>query len=119
MKEKEIKVGLIRGRHEMPVDKYIFNEDISDVFDYKYMGETIRRFIDENMTFGQCMYAYPNQNDYTSVMALFSFERLVVYITGLTPVTAQLVKECIDRGAHLTLMHFNRDGGEYVPQIIS
>lgn len=30
----DVVVGLIRGKHDMPVEKYIFEEDIREMFDY-------------------------------------------------------------------------------------
>ena len=34
--ENIIEVGLIKGRHEMPVNEYLFDGDIEDVFDYHF-----------------------------------------------------------------------------------
>lgn len=43
---------------------------------------------------------------------------LVCYITGLSSVTAALVQVCAVYGVELTLMHYDRDTDEYVPQVI-
>lgn len=40
------------------------------------------------------------------------------YITGLSSVTAALVQVCAVYGVELTLMHYDRDTDEYVPQVI-
>ena len=45
---KEIKVGLIKGRHEMPVNNYIFNE-INDVLNFDNMSKQIVNFINNNI----------------------------------------------------------------------
>lgn len=42
-------VGLIRGRHELPVESYIFNEEITNVFDYKFLEDTIENFLVEKV----------------------------------------------------------------------
>lgn len=78
-----VKVGLINNRHPMPVQNYIFEKEIKNVFDF----ESIKN-------------------------------ELVCYITGLSSVTAALVQVCAVYGVELTLMHYDRDTDEYVPQVI-
>ena len=56
---KEIKVGLIKGRHEMPVDKYIFEDEIKDVFDTSFISSFIVQFLNNEVgidiaDFGTC-----------------------------------------------------------------
>lgn len=80
-----VKVGLINNRHPMPVQNYIFEKEIENVFDF----ESIK-----------------GKNE------------LVCYITGLSSVTAALVQVCAVYGVELTLMHYDRDTDEYVPQVI-
>lgn len=79
-----VKVGLINNRHPMPVQNYIFEKEIKNVFDSVYSGKN----------------------------------ELVCYITGLSSVTAALVQVCAVYGVELTLMHYDRDTDEYVPQVI-
>lgn len=79
-----VKVGLINNRHPMPVQNYIFEKEIENVFDSVYSGKN----------------------------------ELVCYITGLSSVTAALVQVCAVYGVELTLMHYDRDTDEYVPQVI-
>lgn len=67
-----VKVGLINNRHPMPVQNYIFEKEIKNVFDF----------------------------------------------AGLSSVTAALVQVCAVYGVELTLMHYDRDTDEYVPQVI-
>lgn len=59
-----------------------------------------------------------NQFDYTTVQILRGKNELVVYITGLTPVVAELIRQCALNGVSLTLMHYNREANAYVPQNI-
>ena len=110
-----IKVGLIRGRHEMPVDEYILDE-VEDVFDFKLMGQLINSFLTKrvgiNVKTAHCI----NQCDYTDVDSFHGERKLVVYVTGLTAATAALVEKCARNGVDLTLMHYNAETGEYVPQ---
>lgn len=50
------------------------------------------------------------------LQAFVGLRKLVVYVTGLTACTAALVAECARTGVDLTLMHFDRDSGQYVQQ---
>lgn len=43
---------------------------------------------------------------------------LCVYVTGFTPCIGAVVNACIANGWHLTLMHYDRESGEYLPQKI-
>ena len=114
---KEIKVGLIKGRHEMPVDSYIFDE-INDVLDFNNMNKQIVNFINNNINVYSVYGCGINQIGYEDVEILTSDTRLIVYITGLTSVTAELIKVCALKGISLTLMHYDRDTGDYLPQVI-
>lgn len=44
------------------------------------------------------------------------YKYLKVYVTGLTVALIEVVNWCALHKVHLTLMHFNRDTGEYYPQ---
>ena len=90
---KKITIATIEGRHDMPVDNYIFDESIADVTNTLKMY----RAIDEAL------------KDYDSVTA---------YVTGLTVVTTELCFYCFSNHKALTLMHFNSATGEYYPQEI-
>lgn len=57
-----------------------------------------------------------DSDDYTDVECLVGKNELVVYVTGLTLVTAELIKVCALNGIKLTLMHYNSVTGEYVAQ---
>lgn len=59
-----------------------------------------------------------NQTDSQSVSVYSGKNELVCYITGLSSVTAALVQVCAVYGVELTLMHYDRDTDEYVPQVI-
>lgn len=87
-------VGLCASRHPMPVSGYIFPETV-DPMAFDAMEKTASAFVEGMAGKG-----------------------LVVYVTGLTAATAAVIKVCALRGTSLTLMHYNRDTGEYVPQKI-
>lgn len=128
-----ITVGLIKGRHEMPVDKYIFDSEIENVFDFRTMNLKIKRFIFDEIEVTRCLgygineqtciiesNGYGDEECVTLPPSLIikGKRKLIVYVTGLTCVTAQLIKCCAECGVELTLMHYNNATGEYVPQQI-
>lgn len=118
-----ITVGLIKGRHDMPCAEYIFEGDVNPL-DFEAMRETIRTFLLERVGIGtSCDGPAPNVANRNSDIQVFlrlqafvGLRKLVVYVTGLTACTAALVAECARTGVDLTLMHFDRDSGQYVQQ---
>ena len=88
-----MELGLIKGRHPLPVTEYIFNDSIEDVFDFVSMQEQI-------------------------ASALQDCTDVTVYVTGLTVVTVELIKFCARHNIKLTLMHFNSNSGLYIPQSV-
>ena len=117
-KIKNVVVGLIKGRHEMPVDKYIFEEEIKDVFDFQEISKAIMKFLETTVGIKRTYGCGLNQNGYEDIEIFVGEKKLIVYVTGLTCVTAELIKLCALNGVDLTLMHYNNANGEYVPQII-
>lgn len=71
-----VKVGLINNRHPMPVQNFIFEKEIENVFDFESIKNEIKEFI------------------------------------------LKKVQVCAVYGVELTLMHYDRDTDEYVPQVI-
>lgn len=118
-----ITVGLIKGRHDMPCAEYIFEGDVNPL-DFEAMRETIRTFLLERVGIGtSCDRPAPNVANrhsdiqvFLRLQAFVGLRKLVVYVTGLTACTAALVAECARTGVDLTLMHFDRDSGQYVQQ---
>lgn len=87
-----VNYGLIKGRHDMPCEKYIFEEiDTKDIFNFAYQEKVINDFLAGK----------------TSV---------TVYVTGLTCVTATLVACCLKQGITLVLMHYDRASKQYISQ---
>ena len=108
-------IGLIKGRHEMPVEEYIF-ESVENVFDF----DAIRRHIEEYVV-SNCDIKVVNGcpvNGFGDT-DIYKGDNLCVYITGLTCVSIALVEVCAKCGVNLTLMHFDMQSGEYKPQTIN
>lgn len=99
-----VKVGLINNRHPMPVQNYIFEKEIKNVFDFESIKNEIKEFILEKVGVHTVLNHGINQTDSQSV--------------SVYSVTAALVQVCAVYGVELTLMHYDRDTDEYVPQVI-
>ena len=113
-----IAVGLIRGRHCMPVSEYIF-DSVEDVHDYAGVHDRVSRFLSDRVGISLRTGTGINQSDYTDVRVFQGDNDLVVYVTGLTSVVAEVVAACLYNGVHLTLMHYDTETGGYRPQRIS
>ena len=85
-----IKLGAIKGRHDMPVFDYIFDGEVNPL-DLAGIYRQIRRKV----------------SGYTSVD---------LYVTGLTVVTAAVIHICYQENIGLTLYHYDRESGDYYPQ---
>jgi hypothetical protein len=111
----ESAVGLCAGRHNIPVEKYIFTE-VPDVMDFRSMNSVVAQFILKNCN-PRTTYAAggPAQDDYIDVCR-WTGDPLDVVVTGLTQCTTTVMWGCACYGIPLTLWHYNRDTGDYVPQ---
>lgn len=92
-----MRVGLIKGRHEMPVKEYIF-DSVGNVLNFKRMDDQIT------------VWLYNHRHDIG--------DRLYVYTTGLTAVVAAVVKACYEMDIPLSLMQYDMTTGKYVEQEI-
>ena len=112
-------VGLIKGRHDLPVDAYIFTEAIADVHDYAAIRRHVADWIAENVGITRRNFCIGlNQSDGNDVECFCGENKLTVYVTGLTAVTAEVIRCCAINGVSLTLMHFNAATGGYEKQCI-
>lgn len=111
----KIVVGLIKGRHELPVKEYIFDE-IKDPSDIRTIEETAFRWVEAHCDIGIVSGAGINQCDYTDVQIYTSSVKLVIYVTGLTVALTSVLNACALNGVRTVLMHYNSVTGEYVEQ---
>lgn len=88
-------VGLIKDRHNMPVDDYIF-DTVGDPLNFNWMDLKVFKWIHEHQV----------------------HDRLYVYVSGLTAATASVVKVCYIMRIPLSLMHYNSSTNSYVEQFI-
>ena len=98
-----IKCGLIKNRHQMPVDLYIFNNTLlnNQILDYDYLDDTINKFIDEYIKFDN------NGN---------ALSALKIYTTGLQSALTSVIKICSERKIGLDVLHYDPEKNTYTVQ---
>lgn len=95
--EKTIKLGLVKGRHPLPVDEYIFEEgDITFPINPAKLQNVVAKKLDE-------LGCKPSSDN-----------KLVVYVTGLTPATTAVITVAFLNHHFLTLMHYDRDSADWI-----
>lgn len=96
---KTIRVGLINDRHDMPVDKYIFDDVPNNrLFDYDWYDKVAYDWLSNNVSFG---------------------DALIVFCTGLTAAVTSVQKQCEKLNIPLTFAHFNIETRGYCYQKIT
>lgn len=108
-------VGLCSGRHSIPVEEYIFNGEVQNPLDFAELNRIAEGFVKSHCNIRETYGVNPAQIDYTDVRRLEGDE-LNVVVTGLTPCTTAVMWACSCYGVPLTLWHYNRETGDYVPQ---
>lgn len=98
----KISLGTIKGRHQLPVTDYVFNEEIRDVTNVEKIQQDVDYYFIENIA---------NIRSKDRV-------RIILYVTGLTVVTLAIVKACKLFDCELVCMHFDRESNSYFEQII-
>lgn len=94
--QEKIQLGLVSGRHPLPVEDYIFQEgDITFPINPSQLGQlVVKKFNDLGVK--------PQTGDF------------VVYVTGLTPATTAVIRTCLTNGHLLTLKHYDRDSDSWI-----
>lgn len=94
---RTIKLGLISGRHELPVDAYILQE-VTDPTDLPGIHISVYQSLD------------------TLLKNVDSDDFVELYVTGLTSVTIEAIQYLIEHKIVYKSMHFDRDTGGYIEQ---
>lgn len=94
----KISLGTIKGRHQLPVFDYVFNEEIQNVTDIEKIQQDVDYYFNE-------LYSLNGKD-----------VQIILYVTGLTVVTLATVKACKRLGYELVAMHFDRDNNCYFGQ---
>lgn len=113
-KSNTVYADLIRGRHELPTNTYVFDE-IDDTMDFAHMYDVAFNFITTHCNlYIDCGHGI-NQQSYIDI-EVFRGTPLVVYVTGLSAALAAVIRACAENGVPLTLMHYDRESDTYKPQ---
>lgn len=91
-----MKIGLIRGRHAMPVDRYLLDENITNEVGfhgelYKAARQAGAALVDETGT-----------------------QQVLLHVTGLTNAALGAVDGLRSKGARVSVASFDRDSQQYV-----
>ena len=114
----ELKLGLVEGRHPLPVDTYVFDK-IEDVTNAGDLEKKAVAFLEErfNKTARQGHVAPASYTDYTDVRFQNNEQKLVVYVTGLTVALVAVLNATRIVGINKAeVMHFNRNTDDYFCQ---
>ena len=88
----KLKVGMIKDRHDIPINKFIFNEafDQDLMFDYGKQEKIVEEFIKNNIRFVNGIPEKP----------------LAVYATGLQCALVSIIKVCYKMHINLDVLHY-------------
>ena len=93
--------GLCRNRHDMPVNKYIFDTlTEKEINDPKYIESRALGFV----------------NAYVRPKPTMPAKTLVLYCTGFALALSTIVKICVQNKVNLLTMHWNPHTDSYTPQ---
>jgi len=100
----ELSVGLIRGRHEMPVSEYVLHGPVESPNDFRHLESVCKAFLHEHVI------GVPDRT-------------VVLHVTGLGQAVTSFLKMWTWAVAHhpdrmplLELAHHDRDSGSYLRQ---
>lgn len=96
-------LGTVKGRHEMPVENFIFEEDITDFY-IKSIEKHVDRYINNLIKNYIATHAPLLSEEQLKERCKFSIS---LYVTGLTPVTTSTIKACAKYNIGLTLFHYD------------
>ena len=95
--EKVLKLGAVEGRHVINgIDGYVLHA-VEDVTNLNGIEKAVNASLDEK---------------------LVGYDKLALYVTGLTSVVLAVVKYCYANDIELSCYHFDRDSNDYFEQVI-
>lgn len=129
MKNNVLKMSLCEGRHSIPdaVDGAIFPAVIEDVTDVRGLEVAAEAAIAQAalaryragetgyFPIGHYLHRVEVEGCFPAIGISPPFS-LVLYVTGLTVALVAVINACMRVGISITLMHFNRETGDYYPQ---
>lgn len=97
---KKISMGLVKGRHEMPVDRYVFDE-IEDVLDFNKL---------ESEAWNVLLITFEVDEDDNEA------KELHLYVTGLTAATVAVINAARSLEIGVVLYHYDIVAKSYKAQ---
>ena len=117
-----VSVGLCAGRHDIPgVDEYIFPNTVDPMDFHGMKRQATRRLIDLIRNTGRGQVYVLDEDDEGPCDRVYVPVDIRLYVTGLTPATIAVMQafECLYEACRvhgLTLMHYDRESGQYREQ---
>lgn len=115
------KLGTVKGRHEMPVKNFIFDQPITD-FRIPMIELHVRQYLEQLLEAFRTKYT-PYLSP-VQLRNLYKF-RIELYITGLTSVTTSVIKVLAGghshmggNGVRLNVYHYDKILNDYRGQLI-
>lgn len=93
----DVTLGLVAGRHDLPVTDFIFNEGVITfpINPVDLQQKVAKKFDSLGLN-------------------VASGHHIAVFVTGLTPATTAVIRVAIKCHHLLTLKHFDRDSGGWI-----
>lgn len=95
---KKFVLGLVNGRHSMPVEDYIFEGEIKDPLNFTEMATVIENRFKE--------------------LQIRSEDEVSLFVTGLTAATVEVINACKKHNISLYLYHYDKDSNNYRKQTV-
>lgn len=115
------KLGTVKGRHEMPVKNFIFDQAVTD-FRIPMIELHVRQYLEQLLEDYRVKYT-PELN-YAQLRQRYNF-RIELYLTGLTSVTTSVIKVLArgnspmgGSGIGLNVYHYDPILNDYQGQLI-
>jgi|SRR5690554_1021651 len=119
---KLIKIGICEGRHPLPVNHYIFPQEINPLEVEKLERISTKRLVEianqEKIEIKNTSVILGNQVGYHDITIAVYDAKLLVYATGLTVAVLAVVKAAKHLFKEVVVMHYDRDSNSYYEQKI-
>jgi len=116
---KKLVAALCASRHPMPVEDAILPHEVDPMaFDRleRQVFVGLSRLASKHGMVRWVSSPDPDSWGADMVEPINDIAEVHCYVTGLTSAVVALVKVCRDEGISLTLLHHDRESGEYLPQ---
>lgn len=114
---KQVKLGLVAGRHDMPVEEYVF-ENIFNPTDVDGLYKDAYSKLYKLFSGSYKTSIVTHLNDADAYSPRKYRGHVDLYVSGLTTALIAVINAANVLDIHLTLWHYDRDSEEYYPQEI-